>query len=110
VYVQTPKMAQLIAGADVGIGAGGSTIWERCCLGLPTITVAVADHQEPYCKRLSEIGYISYAGSAMEGSLDYVAALQEFLQNPEKRRKMSRLGMDLVDGRGVSRVVESMLR
>ncbi len=110
VYVQTPKMAQLMAGADIGIGAGGSTIWERCCLGLPTITVAVADHQVPYCQRLSDLGYISYAGSALEGPLDYVAALQGFLQEPDERCKMSRLGMDLVDGRGASRVVECMLR
>lgn len=109
-HVQTPKMAQLMAEADVGIGAGGSTIWERCCLGLPTITVAVAQHQEHYCRHLSELGYISYAGSALREPIDYVAALQDFLQNPDGRFEMSVRGMDLVDGNGASRVVENMLR
>jgi UDP-2,4-diacetamido-2,4,6-trideoxy-beta-L-altropyranose hydrolase len=36
-HVQTPRMAELIAAADLAIGAGGTAVWERCCLGLPAL-------------------------------------------------------------------------
>ncbi|WP_183350703.1 UDP-2,4-diacetamido-2,4,6-trideoxy-beta-L-altropyranose hydrolase [Geomonas paludis] len=39
------NMAQMMAEADLAIGAGGSTTWERCFLGLPSITLIVADNQ-----------------------------------------------------------------
>ena len=34
-HVEALDMARLIAAADLGVGAGGSSTWERCCLGLP---------------------------------------------------------------------------
>lgn len=41
VHVQVSTMARLMAAADLCVGAGGSTMWERCCLGLPTLMVAI---------------------------------------------------------------------
>ncbi len=38
-------MAQLMADSDLAIGAAGATSWERCCLGLPTVMVVLADNQ-----------------------------------------------------------------
>ncbi len=38
-------MAEIMSKSDLCIGAGGSTSWERCCLGLPTISFAIADNQ-----------------------------------------------------------------
>jgi UDP-2,4-diacetamido-2,4,6-trideoxy-beta-L-altropyranose hydrolase len=43
---QATNMAELMAAADLAIGAGGSTTWERCALGLPTLQVAIAPNQE----------------------------------------------------------------
>lgn len=44
-HYQVNNMAELMAKADLAIGAGGSTTWERCFLGLPSICVVVADNQ-----------------------------------------------------------------
>jgi hypothetical protein len=40
-----PDMAQLMYDADVAIGAAGSSVWERCCLGLPQVLLQTADNQ-----------------------------------------------------------------
>jgi UDP-2,4-diacetamido-2,4,6-trideoxy-beta-L-altropyranose hydrolase len=45
VLVDVTDMARLMAQADLAIGAGGGTSWERCCMGLPSIIIATADNQ-----------------------------------------------------------------
>ena len=42
-HVDSRDMAALTASADIAVGAGGSSVWERCCLGLPALTVVLAD-------------------------------------------------------------------
>ena len=49
-----------MASADAAIGAGGTTTWERLCLGLPCITYALADNQEAYSQVLADRGLIQY--------------------------------------------------
>jgi len=46
VKVDVDNMAEIMANADIAIGAGGITTWERCCLGLPTLQIAIAKNQE----------------------------------------------------------------
>ncbi|MCD6163591.1 MAG: UDP-2,4-diacetamido-2,4,6-trideoxy-beta-L-altropyranose hydrolase [candidate division Zixibacteria bacterium] len=46
VHCQVKNMAQLMAKADLAIGGGGTTTWERCYLGLPTITILIAENQK----------------------------------------------------------------
>ncbi|NMM06001.1 UDP-2,4-diacetamido-2,4,6-trideoxy-beta-L-altropyranose hydrolase [Polaromonas sp.] len=45
VVVNVNDMARRMADSDLAIGAAGSTSWERCCLGLPTLMVVLADNQ-----------------------------------------------------------------
>ena len=52
VYVDTDQMAELMANADIAIGASGSTSWERCALGVPSIQFVVADERRRYCFNL----------------------------------------------------------
>ncbi|MES2770649.1 MAG: UDP-2,4-diacetamido-2,4,6-trideoxy-beta-L-altropyranose hydrolase, partial [Pseudomonadota bacterium] len=44
-HAMTPQMAQLMAQADLMIGAGGGPSWERCCLGLPALILSIAENQ-----------------------------------------------------------------
>ncbi len=46
VKVDVDNMAEIMANADIAIGAAGGTTWERCCLGLPTIQIVIAKNQE----------------------------------------------------------------
>ncbi|WP_028300828.1 UDP-2,4-diacetamido-2,4,6-trideoxy-beta-L-altropyranose hydrolase [Oceanospirillum beijerinckii] len=50
------NMAELMANADFAIGAAGSTSWERCCLGLPTLMIILAENQQTIAKQLQAAG------------------------------------------------------
>ena len=58
VKVDVGNMAELMANADIAIGASGATTWERCCLGLPTIQLITAYNQEFIADKLNKINAI----------------------------------------------------
>ncbi len=59
---QVSNMAELMAEADLMLGAGGSTTWERCFLGLPAIVTAIAENQFQICDDCAEAGLFYYLG------------------------------------------------
>lgn len=59
---QVSNMAQLMAEADLAIGAGGTTTWERCFLELPSIVVAIAENQVRLCEEAAKAGVITFLG------------------------------------------------
>lgn len=61
-HVQVNNMAELMARADLAIGACGSATWERCFLGLPTIAIVLADNQRKSAADLAEAAYIVNLG------------------------------------------------
>ena len=64
VHGPLPSLAPLMAQADLAIGAGGATSWERLCLGLPAVVVTVAANQRPVAATLAERGLIDWLGDA----------------------------------------------
>lgn len=55
-------MAQLIYEADLAIGAAGSSVWERCCLGLPQVLMLTADNQKIILENLKNKTNVIYTG------------------------------------------------
>jgi len=105
-----PHLADLMERADLAIGAGGSTTWERLCLGLPALVVAIADNQVPASQALAAAGLIDYAGpheSLTAGSLKEKIA--QLLNDEERLLALSRGGPVAVDGWGVLRTVEVLI-
>jgi len=97
-------MPGLMARADLAIGAGGSTTWERCCLGLPTIVVAAADNQREAMSAVEKSGAIMIAVDGTTLNL----AWRQLVSSPAKRQAMSRAATAMVDGLGALRVVEAV--
>jgi UDP-2,4-diacetamido-2,4,6-trideoxy-beta-L-altropyranose hydrolase len=48
-----PDMASLMANANLAVGAGGVSCWERCCLGLPSLVVGIAENQRTVISALT---------------------------------------------------------
>ncbi|MEC1734957.1 UDP-2,4-diacetamido-2,4,6-trideoxy-beta-L-altropyranose hydrolase [Bacillus mojavensis] len=90
-HCQVNHIAELMYNADLAIGAGGTTTWERCYLGLPAIVITVAENQESIAQTLDQLGAIKYLGpkeSVKES--DIVLAIQDMMNNPLSLQQMSR--------------------
>jgi UDP-2,4-diacetamido-2,4,6-trideoxy-beta-L-altropyranose hydrolase len=101
-----PSLAGLIARADLTIGAGGATTWERACLGLPSLVITIADNQIPFVQALVQAGKVQLLGSAAAISAEQIRlALMAAIQQRSPRAS----GQDLTDGWGVGRVATAVM-
>ncbi|MEI6490945.1 MAG: UDP-2,4-diacetamido-2,4,6-trideoxy-beta-L-altropyranose hydrolase [Verrucomicrobiota bacterium] len=108
VHVQTDRIGELMKAADLGIGAGGSSTWERCAVGLPTLVVAVAANQIPTAIDTAKIGATNYAGCAGDVSAELLAQEIDRSFDSSWINRASRFCLDLVDALGVQRILEQM--
>lgn len=105
------NMSDFMLKADIAIGASGSTTWERCCLGLPSIVMVLADNQKDIAETLDKMGVIKNLGWYENVSeKDIKIALQEILDNLETRKIMSEKSLKVVDGKGVERIVRRIFK
>ena len=107
---QVNDMAARMASADLAVGAGGTTTWERCAVGLPSLVISVAENQVSIAREVEQLGIGKYLGSAEDVTvaqiMDEIERLQE---NPEMLLSMRQKAQDLVDGKGVERVGQVLL-
>ena len=99
------NMAELLATSDIAVGAPGSTAWERCCLGLPTIVLITANNQRRVAVSLQQAGAARLLGDA--GDLDekrLAEQILELLAENSIRSAMSVAGARICDGLGLQRV------
>ncbi|MBI3544755.1 MAG: UDP-2,4-diacetamido-2,4,6-trideoxy-beta-L-altropyranose hydrolase [Deltaproteobacteria bacterium] len=108
-HVQTKRMAELLASADLAIGAGGVGLWERACVGVPSVTLAIADNQVPGAQAFAEAGHHLYLGKAADVTAEALAgAIEALLGDKQRLRHFSSSTLKLVDGRGAERVARLM--
>ncbi len=109
-HCQVEDMAAFLAGVDLAVGAGGTSVWERCCLGVPGIVVSIAPNQVPLAVPLAAEGFLLYLGKAADLTpRDYRAAVAVMLRSPWWLQFLSRRVLELVDGRGAERVAGFLL-
>lgn len=107
-HIQTEKIAELITRSDFAIGASGSTTWERCCLGLPSLVIPIAENQKAIAigAKILKVHDLLEIETDVETEI-YTRLMQ--LQNQQNYvSQLSINGMDLVDGLGVNRVIERL--
>lgn len=101
-----PSLAGLIARADLAIGACGTTTWERACLGLPSLVVAITANQSPVAEALDYAGHLQLLGDASP-------LLAEKVRSALLDRIADKVQLDggyhLTDGFGAVRLALAML-
>lgn len=109
-HVQTADVALFMAAADLAIGAAGSSSWERCCMGLPTICISQAAHQLRLAEGLESRGAVVNLGdSAGVSDEDLASALSSLIEQPAHVAALSVAAARLVDGKGAERVSQRLM-
>ena len=104
VYVDVRNMAQLMADADLAIGAAGTSSWERCCLGLPTVVLALAENQKPVAKAVAARGAAIFVGDADNGPEVAADAMRRLCGDRAQLSSLGRSAAECVLGDGAARV------
>ena len=101
------NLAELMTHSDLAIGAVGSTAWERCCLGLPTVAVVLANNQYKVAAALNKYGCIKLIDkvSDIAGALPLIF---QSISSSATLEELSRNSSVIVDGLGTSRVTRML--
>lgn len=101
------NMAHLMCGSDLAIGAAGSTSWERCCLGLPSITLILAENQTEIANALQRSD-----ATILAKSVDAISGLlKRHFYSSDALKTLSDLGRHaalICDGNGAERVANHL--
>jgi len=109
-HIQVNNMAQLMSEADLCIGSGGTVTWERCCLGLPAMAFSVAENQQLLLQDSAKAGLVYVADVETPSSDEIEFHLKALLQNSHLREHISQIGLNTVDGKGVLRLANMLIK
>jgi RimJ/RimL family protein N-acetyltransferase len=99
------RLAELLSDADLALGAGGVMLWERMCLGIPSLVISVAPNQRPQIDTMTAAGAIRFVGDHAEVTPEAIAqAVTALAADEPARQVLARTGRKLVDGRGAIRL------
>jgi UDP-2,4-diacetamido-2,4,6-trideoxy-beta-L-altropyranose hydrolase len=105
-----PSLADLMADADLFIGAGGATTWERLSLGLPSLVISIAENQQIFTQLLAEEGVqLSLPEVGVVSWQTWYEAICDAMHRPASMRALSFQSRKLVDGLGCQRVARRIL-
>jgi UDP-2,4-diacetamido-2,4,6-trideoxy-beta-L-altropyranose hydrolase len=106
-HVDPPSMAQLMAEADIAIGAAGTTTWERCCLGLPSVLIALAPNQHEIAENVAQAGAALHVQSSTPAAI--ADACRTLISDSGLRGVMASKAAEICDGLGAGRVADALL-
>lgn len=111
-HVNEKHMSDLMDKCDIAISASGTTLYELCATGIPTITYTLADNQLVAAEQFSEQGIMLCAGDC-RGNGDFIGrvgkCLDKLVNDIDLRKDFSTKMQLLVDGKGAERIVEALL-
>lgn len=113
IHENVMDMKSLMMSSDIAVSAAGSTLYELCACGVPTITYVLADNQISSARAFDEMGLMQFLEDVRNNTyieadiMDVINALSEDF---EKRKRMSELMQSMVDGYGANRLVEELLK
>lgn len=107
VVVNVSDMAQRMADSDLAIGAAGSTSWERCCLGLPTLMVVLADNQQAGAQALEAAQAARLIGAVSDITVQLPLAIKELIDS-DSQSQMRLAASAITSGNGVEEILKAM--
>jgi UDP-2,4-diacetamido-2,4,6-trideoxy-beta-L-altropyranose hydrolase len=109
-HLDARNMAELIGAADIGVGAGGASVWERATLGLPSLNLVLAANQAGLAAELEGQGAVLAVDARSPGFGAALApAFARLLGEPDLRARLSSASASLCDGQGAGRAAQAIL-
>lgn len=109
IHTNVEKMAELMLHSDIIIGSPGSSSWERCCMGIPSILTSVAQNQIQIGEKLQEYGCAIYLGRFQEANhQNLLGALESLLMSDSIRTNMIHSAAKVCTGLGSVRISERL--
>lgn len=111
-HVNETNMSALMIKCDIALSAAGSTLYELCACGTPTITFTLADNQKIAAEKFAREGLMLYAGDCRNNER-FIPSLMECMKklilNQKNRETASGTMQRLLDGNGAARIVRELL-
>lgn len=103
-------MWNYLSEADFVIGSPGSSSWERCCLGVPSVLISQVNNQVAIGRQLGTLGAACYVGHFDDINIvqKLCDGINLLLDDPKRRIRMSKIAEQVCDGLGVQRVVDAI--
>ena len=96
-HIQTRNIAKLMNKADISIGAGGTMIWERCYLGLPSLIISIANNQKKQSAAVHSYGAAIDLGIYQKNTRQkIIKQLKRLIKNKKLILSMSRKSLELI--------------
>lgn len=109
-HTAVEDMAGLMANADLAVGAAGTSAWERCTLGLPSLVLVIADNQELVAQSLVQAGAAVSLGRHEAVTEQQLATqIRALVTDSHHLDEMARYAAALCDGRGTQRTLLALL-
>ena len=109
VMVGVSDMARLMADSDLAIGAAGATSWERCCLGLPTAMMVLADNQRYAAWLLDQAQAVRMLHLDMSLVSELASFISEVVKCNEYLKRLSESASVVTDGKGCQRTADRLI-
>ncbi|WP_313131410.1 UDP-2,4-diacetamido-2,4,6-trideoxy-beta-L-altropyranose hydrolase [Anaerocolumna sp.] len=112
-YQNIKRMSDLMMKCDIAVSAGGTTLYELCACGLPTICFAFADNQISGVEDFRDKKIMNYAGDARQNDNNVIQnminGIELLCENAQQRETYSKKMTNLVDGGGACRIAQEVL-
>ena len=105
-------MAGIMKKCDFAVSAGGTTIYELCAIGVPTVVFSMADSQVDFVKSFQKAGAVRYAGDARKDQRlvqKIVTWGTASIESQGFRRRMSDKAREIIDGKGTEKIADAIM-
>lgn len=110
-YENVKKISSVMQDCDIAVSSCGSTLYELCTCGLPTLGFILADNQALIAEKMNELGYIKSIGWYHQLSeARVIHGIKELMYDFQLRRLMVERQQTLVDGYGTERIVAAITK
>ncbi len=104
------NISELMTNSDIAISSGGSTLYELCACGTPSLSIILADNQENICVKMRELDYIDTLGwHNLLTSSTFINKVKGLADDYCIRKYKSKKMRSLVDAKGAKRVVKKII-